>query len=699
MKKIFTLLLAFACYVNSSNAQRYFGIANSNYAGINGLYINPANIADNRLKLDLQLVSSNAAINQNYGFIQSFKGALDSLNKGKQIAFTKNSSTDNVGFNVLAEVRGPAFMIQIDKKSAIGLLSRARVVGSGSGINTDYFTFINDGIRSVKLPNGTSFNSGNVNTSINAFSEIGLSYGREIMNQGKNYIKAGIIIKRYNGVAYSGAKVENFTVKLIDTSISKVEFNGTITASLAGNIDNINTNTILWGGLGSGFGVDIGAVYEFRDNGNDEDDEPISTLRTDNKYKLKVGFAIQDIGSMLYKKSSDIKSYSIKTNGPKIVSRVDTAQLRFQDFGTYFKSIGGTSIPDNEAISVLAPTVFTLYGDYKFKKHIYVNALFTGSLVGDNAIGAKMPFQVVVTPRYESKLFDAGLPISYNGLSKDIKIGVGLRIGIFFIGSDDLISSVTGISKLTSANVYTGLHIGFPYKKPKNKKEVEEEIPVPVKKEVPKKVETPAAPVDTDKDGVIDNEDKCPTVAGLKEFGGCPDTDGDGVPDSEDECPTEKGLKAFKGCPDMDGDGVPDKDDKCIDKAGPVENGGCPLVSEVVTKKLNFAAKAIQFQTGKDVLTPASFAQLDEVVQIMNEYKEYVLNIDGHTDNVGKADKNQLLSQARANAVLNYFTKKGIAAERLVATGFGNTKPLADNTTAANKAKNRRVELNMKLKD
>jgi OmpA-OmpF porin, OOP family len=203
---------------------------------------------------------------------------------------------------------------------------------------------------------------------------------------------------------------------------------------------------------------------------------------------------------------------------------------------------------------------------------------------------------------------------------------------------------------------------------------------------------------DTDGDGVQDSEDKCPTVAGLKEFAGCPDTDGDGVQDSEDACPTEKGLKTLKGCPDTDGDGVADKDDKCIDKPGPVENGGCPKVSEVVIKKLNFAAKAIQFQTGKDVLTPSSFTQLDEVVKIMNEYTDYQLTIDGHTDNVGKADKNQMLSQARANAVLNYFTKKGIAAERIVATGFGDTKPLVENSNPANKAKNRRVELNMKLK-
>ncbi len=81
---------------------------------------------------------------------------------------------------------------------------------------------------------------------------------------------------------------------------------------------------------------------------------------------------------------------------------------------------------------------------------------------------------------------------------------------------------------------------------------------------------------DTDGDGIPDNQDLCPTVAGLPQFNGCPDTDGDGIPDGEDECPTEAGPVATKGCPDRDGDGVPDKDDLCPDQPGPVATRGCP---------------------------------------------------------------------------------------------------------------------------
>jgi outer membrane protein OmpA-like peptidoglycan-associated protein len=82
--------------------------------------------------------------------------------------------------------------------------------------------------------------------------------------------------------------------------------------------------------------------------------------------------------------------------------------------------------------------------------------------------------------------------------------------------------------------------------------------------------------IDSDNDGVIDNLDLCPQIAGLKELNGCPDSDGDGIADYQDKCPGDAGLKSLAGCPDSDGDGVSDVEDKCPDIAGLVDNDGCP---------------------------------------------------------------------------------------------------------------------------
>ena len=89
--------------------------------------------------------------------------------------------------------------------------------------------------------------------------------------------------------------------------------------------------------------------------------------------------------------------------------------------------------------------------------------------------------------------------------------------------------------------------------------------------------ETDGCP-DRDKDGIIDKKDQCPEVAGVPQFGGCPDSDGDGIPDAQDNCPKVAGPKETQGCPvsDRDKDGVPDAEDKCPDLAGAKETLGCP---------------------------------------------------------------------------------------------------------------------------
>lgn len=81
---------------------------------------------------------------------------------------------------------------------------------------------------------------------------------------------------------------------------------------------------------------------------------------------------------------------------------------------------------------------------------------------------------------------------------------------------------------------------------------------------------------DTDKDGIADVDDKCPTVAGIAEMDGCPDRDNDGIMDSEDACPDTYGQKVLKGCPDADGDGIADQNDKCPDTPGMRRFEGCP---------------------------------------------------------------------------------------------------------------------------
>ena len=84
---------------------------------------------------------------------------------------------------------------------------------------------------------------------------------------------------------------------------------------------------------------------------------------------------------------------------------------------------------------------------------------------------------------------------------------------------------------------------------------------------------------------------------------------------------------------------------------------------------------------------------MNEVVNILQTDKDLKLDINGHTDNTGKPDKNQVLSENRSKAVYDYLLKKGIAEDKLKSAGFGQDQPIADNKTTAGRSKNRRVEL------
>jgi len=201
---------------------------------------------------------------------------------------------------------------------------------------------------------------------------------------------------------------------------------------------------------------------------------------------------------------------------------------------------------------------------------------------------------------------------------------------------------------------------------------------------------------DSDKDGVADLDDKCPnTKEGYKvDATGCPmDNDKDGIINEEDACPDKAGPAVFKGCPDTDGDGVPDNEDRCPDVKGTIANKGCPEIAIADVKKITQIASKIFFETNSDKLKVASLAQLDELAVILKRYEAANLLIEGHADSQGDDAFNLTLSQKRTESVKTYLMEKGIMESRLTGTGYGESRPIADNNTALGRAKNRRVEL------
>ena len=101
----------------------------------------------------------------------------------------------------------------------------------------------------------------------------------------------------------------------------------------------------------------------------------------------------------------------------------------------------------------------------------------------------------------------------------------------------------------------------------------------------------------------------------------------------------------------------------------------------------------ITFATDQDQVIPAFFPTLDSVAIVLNRYNQTLVDVYGHTDSTGSDQYNLGLSQRRAQSVLGYLSARGVNPQRMAATGFGESRPIADNSTEAGRAQNRRVEI------
>ena len=335
----------------------------------------------------------------------------------------------------------------------------------------------------------------------------------------------------------------------------------------------------------------------------------------------------------------------------------------------------------------------------KFNGIFYDYALYNSGAAYNNEFGAELEGALNIHPLSDDHLFQpfltAGIGGGYytNKYGGYVPLGLGFQFNIksqvYFLLQTQYRISLT--KDVFPNNLYHSLGIAVNISKEKPAAPVEMPI-VQVKDRdgdgvvdsldaCPDQAGTAALQgcPDRDGDGIADKDDKCPDVAGLAKYQGCPipDTDKDGINDEEDKCPDVPGVARYQGCPipDTDKDGVNDEEDKCPNEAGPASNFGCPVIDVAVVEKVNKAAKNIFFATGSAKLLAKSNASLKEVAQILKDNPSYKIDVDGYTDITGSADKNQVLSENRANAVKDYLKSNGVDESRITATGHGINDP------------------------
>jgi outer membrane protein OmpA-like peptidoglycan-associated protein len=200
---------------------------------------------------------------------------------------------------------------------------------------------------------------------------------------------------------------------------------------------------------------------------------------------------------------------------------------------------------------------------------------------------------------------------------------------------------------------------------------------------------------DADGDGVLDARDECRETPGIAPTG-CPDADRDTVLDRDDKCADVAGVPP-DGCPaDSDGDGLVDNQDRCPTqpetKNGFEDDDGCPDTLPDAVKRFNGVMKGIEFENGKAAIRPSSSSMLVQAAGILNQYPTLRVMVVGHTDNTGSHELNVDLSRRRAEAVKTFLMDRGIDADRIMTRGEGPDSPIASNSTPAGRQANRRIE-------
>lgn len=277
-----------------------------------------------------------------------------------------------------------------------------------------------------------------------------------------------------------------------------------------------------------------------------------------------------------------------------------------------------------------------------------------------------------------------------NGNNRRWYASVPVGVGVRYQRENVAISLQSGISMFTDAassrNAITSLGLY---------------VPISRRKAAP----APKLIKDTDGDGLVDEMDKCPELAGDIANLGCPlyakkaednDRDKDGVVDAKDKCPDTYGELSNSGCPatDRDGDGVFDHLDVCPDVKGAVSNGGCPL-PEIAKPNSYEVVGNVYFAVDKYELRPAAKDTLNKALSILKANPGSVVELVGHTDSDGNHDYNLRLSKNRAEAARMYLINHGINHDRILTSFYGKDRPAVENSGATNKQRNRRVEIRL----
>ncbi len=447
--KIFNRILlgtatALAC-TTAAIAQTFTGFHQSNYAGVYGIMYNPASAAATRYKWDLNILGADAKAGNTYmSFTKKalFSNAYDTLRKNQDYFLDTTARRKQNGWE-MAEIMMPSLLFSIDEKQTVSFLWRIRSSSSGGNLPTPLANFFGDNFPNPNYK-GNSYTIEHAAIASNIWNEFGFSYARILRNSYGGVWKGGITLKYLNGIAAGYASVDNTTFQFNSTrdgSITK----GTMRYGYSENLDHWGKPTIsnLKIGRNSGFGADIGMIYEYRpDNDGFGDYVGDHWNPSSDAYQFRVGVSITDIGSIGYNKAPTNTDLLLQTDhiDPKALTYKKNQSLK--QYSAQLNKVF-TPVASASDFRMALPTMLHLMGDYNIDDRFFVsaNADIAMNAGKHNIYKTYGMTQIQVTPRYEVEYFGAAMPIviNHNGQAD---VGAGFRIGPLMVGSYSLFTNL-----------------------------------------------------------------------------------------------------------------------------------------------------------------------------------------------------------------------------------------------------------------
>jgi outer membrane protein OmpA-like peptidoglycan-associated protein len=590
--KRFILVIFAALSLFGAHAQDLLGISSSNYGGLSSVQVNPANLADNRLKFEIQLSGAGFGVANNFiGFKPNYlvrDGGLSSTSyplldpTPPTEDFTTANFEDNRRAFVYNNIYLPGLLVSINEKNSISLSARVRTYVNVDGVDSELYRFAYNSLNYPSLYN-TRITNDNLSIQTMTWMEYAFGYGRVLVDKEKHFVKAGIAIKALQGVQSAYLYIENLDYEIHSDSALSL-YNADVSYGHSSNFATSQNNTNFRVVSNLGFGFDFGGIYEWRPDyakhKHNIDGETNVWKRNENKYKLKVGVSMTDLGGVKFSKGGQSGDFTANTSNWDI-TKLDfgTTPIAALD-DTLSARFGGTIGSANYKMNL--PTAFSTQIDYHIWRDLYINQTnFIAFGFNSNPNKVHDFTTISITPRWDHRIAGVSIPISRNSLM-GTRTGLAVRLGPVTFGTSSMYpyraflrGDGFGSKDITGLDAYVMVRIPVAYKRIKDRDadKVSDHKDQCVK--VPGTWEYRGCP-DRDGDHIRDEEDDCPDVPGLAKLQGCPDKDGDGITDLKDDCPDEKGLAIFNGCPDRDSDGVMDRIDDCPETKGLVQYNGCP---------------------------------------------------------------------------------------------------------------------------